>query len=399
MYLLEFLDGGLLQLSWWQLILAALILTHITIASVTVFLHRSQAHRALDLHPAVAMFFRVWLWLTTGMLTKEWVSIHRKHHAKCETVEDPHSPQTRGLNAVLWTGSELYMEEAKNAETLARYGHGTPNDWIERNVFSRFTWQGVGLMVGVDLILFGAAGLAIWGVQMLWIPFHAAGVINGIGHFWGYRNYDTADVSNNIVPWGIWIGGEELHNNHHTYPTSAKFSSKWYEFDLGWVYVRALQTLGLAKVLRVAPKARVAEPKRLIDLETVQAVIANRYDLLAKYARSLKVAHREELQRLRLSGDEHARFVRLKRVLRKGDVSKLAAAEQHSLSDFMKQSGVMKTLVEMRTELLATWERSSASREQTLQHLQDWIHRAEASGIHALQEAALRMRSYRPVSA
>ena len=399
MYLLEFLDGGLLQLSWWQLILAALILTHITIASVTIFLHRSQAHRALDLHPAAAMFFRVWLWLTTGMLTKEWVSIHRKHHAKCETVEDPHSPQTRGLNAVLWTGSELYMEEAKNAETLARYGHGTPNDWIERNVFSRFTWQGVGLMVGVDLILFGAAGLAIWGVQMLWIPFHAAGVINGIGHFWGYRNYDTADVSNNIVPWGIWIGGEELHNNHHTYPTSAKFSNKWYEFDLGWVYVRALQALGLAKVLRVAPKARVAEPKRLIDLETVQAVIANRYDLLAKYARSLKVAHREELQRLRLSGDEHARFARLKRVLRKGDVSKLAAAEQHSLSDFMKQSGVMKTLVEMRTELLATWERSSASREQTLQHLQDWIHRAEASGIHALQEAALRMRSYRPVSA
>ncbi len=399
MYLLEFLDGGLLQLSWWQLILAALILTHITIASVTIFLHRSQAHRALDLHPAMAMFFRVWLWLTTGMLTKEWVSIHRKHHAKCETVDDPHSPQTRGLKAVLWTGSELYMEEAKNAETLARYGQGTPNDWIERNVFSRFTWQGVGLMVGVDLILFGAAGLAIWGVQMLWIPFHAAGVINGIGHWWGYRNYDTADVSNNIVPWGIWIGGEELHNNHHTYPTSAKFSNKWYEFDLGWVYVRALQALGFAKVLRVAPKARVAEPKRLIDLETVQAVIANRYDLLAKYARSLKVAHREELQRLRLSRDEHARFARLKRVLRKGDVSKLAAAEQHSLSDFMKQSGVMKTLVEMRTELLATWERSSASREQTLQHLQDWIHRAEASGIHALQEAALRMRSYRPVSA
>jgi len=398
MYLLEFLDGGLLQLSWWQLILAALVLTHITIASVTIFLHRSQAHRALDLHPAAAMFFRVWLWLTTGMLTKEWVSIHRKHHARVETAEDPHSPQTRGIKAVLLTGSELYMEEAKNADTLARYGTGTPDDWIERNVFSRFTWQGVGLMVGADLILFGFAGLAIWGVQMLWIPLHAAGVINGIGHWWGYRNYDSPDASTNIVPWGIWIGGEELHNNHHTYPTSAKFSTKWHEFDIGWIYIRGLQALGLAKVLRVAPKPHVAEPKRSIDLETLQAVISNRYDLLAKYARSLKRAHRDELQKLGLSGDEHARFARLKRVLRNGDVSKLPAAEQHSLSDMMKRSGVMKTLVEMRSELLATWERSSASREQMLVHLQDWIHRAEASGIHALQEAAIRMRSYRMVT-
>ena len=399
MYLLEFLDGGLLQLTWWQLILAALVLTHVTIASVTIFLHRSQAHRALDLHPAAAMFFRVWLWLTTGMLTKEWVSIHRKHHARVETAEDPHSPQTRGIKAVLLTGSELYMEEAKNADTLVRYGTGTPDDWIERNIFARFTWQGVGLMVGADLILFGFAGLAIWGVQMLWIPFHAAGVINGIGHWWGYRNYDSPDASNNIVPWGIWIGGEELHNNHHTYPTSAKFSIKWHEFDIGWVYIRGLQALGLAKVLRVAPKPHVAEPKRSIDLETLQAVISNRYDLLAKYARSLKLAHRDELQKLGLSGDEHARFARLKRVLRNGDVSKLPAAEQHSLSDMMKRSGVMKTLVEMRTELLATWERSSASREQMLAHLQDWIHRAEASGIHALQEAAIRMRSYRTVTA
>lgn len=399
MYLLEFLDGGLLQFNWWQLILVALVLTHITIASVTIFLHRSQAHRALDLHPAAAMFFRVWLWLTTGMLTKEWVSIHRKHHARVETAEDPHSPQTRGIKTVLLTGSELYMEEAKNADTLARYGTGTPDDWIERNVFSRFTWQGVGLMVGIDLILFGFAGLAIWGVQMLWIPLHAAGVINGIGHWWGYRNYDSPDASTNIVPWGIWIGGEELHNNHHTYPTSAKFSTKWHEFDIGWVYIRGLQALGLAKVLRVAPKPHVAEPKRSIDLETLQAVISNRYDLLAKYARSLKLAHRDELQKLGLSGDEHARFARLKRVLRNGDVSKLPAAEQHSLSDMMKRSGVMKTLVEMRSELLATWERSSASREQMLVHLQDWIHRAEASGIHALQEAAIRMRSYRMVTA
>ncbi len=216
MYFLEFLDGGVLGLNGWQLVVAALVLTHITIAAVTIFLHRSQAHRALDLHPSVAHFFRAWLWLTTGMQTREWVAIHRKHHAKCETPEDPHSPQTRGLRKVLWQGAELYMEEAANRETLDRYGHGTPNDWLERNVYSRFTWHGCGLMLGADLILFGAAGIAVCAVQMIWIPFFAAGVINGIGHFWGYRNYDSPDAATNIVPWGILIGGEELHNNHHS---------------------------------------------------------------------------------------------------------------------------------------------------------------------------------------
>ncbi|MGZ8254695.1 MAG: DesA family fatty acid desaturase [Burkholderiaceae bacterium] len=397
MYLLDFLDGGLLNLSWWQLIVATLLLTHVTIAAVTIFLHRSQAHRALDLHPAVMMFFRAWLWLTTGMQTKEWVSIHRKHHAKCETVEDPHSPQTRGLKTVLWSGAELYIAEARNAETLSRYGHGTPDDWMERNVFSRYVWQGLGLMLGADLILFGAAGLSVWAIQMIWIPFHAAGIINGIGHFWGYRNYDAPDASTNISPWGIWIGGEELHNNHHTYPTSAKLSNKWFEFDIGWLYIRTLETVGLAKVLRVAPTPRVAEPKSAVDAETLQALIANRYDILAKYAGSLTRTLREELRKM--NTDDRARYARLKRWLRKGDVTQLPAAEQRSLSDLMAQSRAMKTLVEMRTELLATWNKSSASREQMLAHLQDWVARAEASGIQALEDAALRIRSYRPAVA
>jgi stearoyl-CoA desaturase (delta-9 desaturase) len=334
------------------------------------------------------------------MQTKEWVSIHRKHHAKCETSEDPHSPQTRGLKTVLWSGAELYMAEAQNRETLSRYGHGTPDDWIERNVFSRYVWQGCGLMLGADLVLFGAAGLAVWAVQMIWIPFHAAGVINGIGHFWGYRNYDAPDASTNIAPWGIWIGGEELHNNHHTYPTSAKLSSKWYEFDLGWTYIRLLQSVGLARVLRLAPQPQVAEPKRAVDGETLQALIANRYDLLAKYARSLKQAYREEIAKLSdLSAEQRARYAGLKRWLRKGDVTALPAAEQHSLAELMARSRVMKTLVEMRTELLSTWGKSSASREQMLAHLQDWIARAEASGIRALQDTALRIRSYRPALA
>ncbi|MFZ5540085.1 MAG: DesA family fatty acid desaturase [Pseudomonadota bacterium] len=399
MYLFEFLDGGLLGLGGWQVVLATLALTHVTIASVTIFLHRSQAHRGLDLHPIAAHFFRFWLWLTTGMQTKEWVAIHRKHHAKCETNDDPHSPQTRGLKTVMWQGAELYMAEAKNRETLAKYGHGTPNDWVERNVYSRFTWQGVGIMLGIDLALFGAAGIAVWAVQMMWIPFFAAGVINGLGHFWGYRNYDAPDASTNISPWGILIGGEELHNNHHTFPTSAKLSSKWYEFDLGWLYIRILETLGLAKVLRVAPVPKVAEPKRVVDLETLQAVINNRYDLLARYARDLRRAYADELRRMRLSAAERSRFAAVKRWLRKSDVAVLPEPQRQTLTEVLAHSRVLKTLVDMRAELKAIWERSSASRDQMLAHLQDWIARAEASGIRALQDVALRIRSYAPAAA
>jgi stearoyl-CoA desaturase (delta-9 desaturase) len=325
------------------------------------------------------------------------VSIHRKHHAKCETAEDPHSPQTRGLNKVLWEGAELYMAESQNAETLAKYSHGTPNDWAERNVYSRFTWHGCGVMLGLDLILFGAAGLAVWGVQMMWIPFLAAGVINGIGHFWGYRNFDAPDASTNIVPWGILIGGEELHNNHHTYPTSAKLSSKWYEFDIGWLYIRLMQSAGLARVLRLAPVPKVAEPKPLVDLDTLQAVVANRYDLLARYARELRRAHKAELDRLPVKQRE--RLSPLRRWLRKGDVNALPREAREMLAELLAQSRRMKTLVEMRAELAQTWSRSSGSREQMLAHLQDWIARAEASGNQTLQALALRIRSYAPTRA
>ncbi|MFN7573287.1 MAG: acyl-CoA desaturase [Betaproteobacteria bacterium] len=396
MYLLEFLDGGLLNSTWWQVVLAMLAMTQITIAAVTIYLHRCQAHRALDLHPAVAHFFRFWLWLTTGMQTKEWASIHRKHHAKCETPEDPHSPQTRGINTVLWQGAELYIAESNNAETLARYGHGTPDDWLERNVYSRFSWQGVGIMVGIDMILFGWAGLAVWAVQMMWIPFHAAGIINGIGHYWGYRNFDSPDASTNISPLGLWIGGEELHNNHHTYATSAKFSVKWYEFDLGWGYIRILSALGLAKVLRRAPVPKIAEPRN-VDAQTLQAVITNRYDILARYARGVRRTLRAELRALPAA--ERSRFAALKRWLRKEDVSALPPAEQQTLRDLLAHSRALKTLVEMRAELAAVWGKSSASREQMLAQLEQWIAKAEASGNEALQRIALRMRSYAPVRA
>jgi len=386
--------SGVFDLPWWGLVLVALGLTHVTIAAVTIFLHRHQAHRALDLHPVVSHFFRFWLWLTTGMVTKEWAAIHRKHHAKCETAEDPHSPQIYGINRVLWAGVFLYVKESHNPETMERYGHGTPDDWMERNVYSRYAVLGLVLMGLVDVVLFGALpGMLILLTQIVWIPFWAAGVINGIGHYWGYRNYGSADASTNIVPWGILIGGEELHNNHHAFATSAKLSTKWYEFDLGWLYIRVLDVLGLARVKKVAPKPVFATPKPAADIDTLHAVIANRYDVLARYAKSLKSAYAQEVDRLKHWAPQDAEVLKsLKRALLRGQ--ELAEAERARLAEALKHSRVLATVVAMRNELVALWERSSASKEQLLRQLQDWCHRAETSGIQQLMEFSQRLRSY-----
>ncbi len=292
---IDWLANGLWNLSWWQIVLYTLATTHITIASVTIFLHRAQAHRAMDLHPIPSHFFRFWLWLTTGMVTKEWVAIHRKHHAKCETVDDPHSPQTRGIETVLWRGAELYRAEAKNPETIAKFGHGTPDDWIERNLYTRYSWEGVGLMLILNVALFGVAGLSVWAVQMAWIPITAAGIINGIGHYWGYRNFEAPDASTNVSPWGLIIGGEELHNNHHTYPTAAKFSVKKYEFDIGWIYISLMSKIGWATVKKVPPKLQLGAVKPVADEKTLEALIANRYEVMAGYAREMRRVCKAEL--------------------------------------------------------------------------------------------------------
>ncbi|TMS56604.1 acyl-CoA desaturase [Imbroritus primus] len=392
--MLNWMANGLLDWSWWQILIYTLVMTHITILGVTIYLHRCQAHRALDLHPIPAHFFRAWLWLTTGMVTKEWASIHRKHHAKCETEDDPHSPQTRGIRKVLLEGAELYREEAKNAETLAKFGHGTPDDWVERNVYSRFGWQGVGLMLIVDVALFGVIGLTVWAVQMLWIPIHAAGVINGIGHYWGYRNYDCEDASTNVLPWGIIIGGEELHNNHHTYATSAKFSIKWYEFDIGWGYIRGLEMLGLAKVKKLPPKAKLLADKRAVDHNTLEAIIANRYDVMARYTKALKTVYRDELSKLKEAKVVEYRALKPARKWFHRDEAKLAPPQREQLSQIVSHSKALETFIEMRRELAAIWGRSNLTREQLLQKLQAWCHRAEASGIHALQEFSFRLRRY-----
>jgi stearoyl-CoA desaturase (delta-9 desaturase) len=346
------LFSGVFDLPWWGCVAVALVFTHITIVAVTVFLHRHQAHRALELHSAASHFFRFWLWLTTGMRTREWAAVHRKHHAKCETAEDPHSPKMLGINRVLWGGVFLYVKEAANPDTLERYGQGTPDDWLERNLYSKYALLGLTLMGVTDVILFGISpGVLIFITQIAWIPFWAAGVINGVGHYFGYRNCSTEDLSTNIVPWGVLIGGEELHNNHHAFVLSAKLSNKWYEFDIGWMYIRILEALRLATVKRLAPVPRFIAAKPIADLQTLRAVIENRYHVLAHFAKSLQ----------RVRADEGL---------------------------------AVQTMNAMRGELASLWERSTATREQLINRLRDWCRRAEASGIGPLVEFSRQLRRY-----
>ncbi|OOG41024.1 acyl-CoA desaturase [Polaromonas sp. A23] len=391
---LDWLAHGLVAASWWQIVLYALVTTHITIASVTIYLHRHQAHRAMDLHAIPSHFFRFWLWLGTGQVTKEWVSIHRKHHAKCETAEDPHSPQAFGIKKVFWEGAELYRAESKNKETMVKYGHGTPNDWIERNVYTRYSWQGVGLMMIIDLTLFGAAGLAVWAVQMAWIPVTAAGIINGIGHYWGYRNFEAPDASTNISPWGIMIGGEELHNNHHTYPTSAKFSVKPYEFDIGWIYIRAMEKVGLATVKKVPPKLQLGNIQPVADEKTLEALIAHRYEVMAGFARELRRAGKAEIEALKARKADISVLKAANRWLHRDD-DKVPATAKPQIAQARAEHPVLDKMVTMREELRQLWLSTSASREQLATDLQAWCHRAEESGIAALQEFSMKLRAAR----
>lgn len=400
-YIINFLAGGFLHLSWWQVAVVALVLTHITIISVTVFLHRSQAHRGLELHPAVMHFFRFWLWLTTGMVTKEWVAIHRKHHARCEREGDPHSPVVFGLGMVFFRGAELYRQEAKNEDTLKRFGHGTPDDWMERNVYTRFSLYGILTMLAIDVALFGVLGLTVWAVQMAWIPFWAAGVVNGLGHAIGYRNFASPDTSTNVSPWGIIIGGEELHNNHHAYGTSAKFSSKWYEFDLGWCYIQVLRFFGLAKVKKIAPKLKLepASTQSTVDLKTLQGVITHRYEVLARYTDLLKKAASDELSKvrhMRKAGSADCQFTQLSRAkdwLASSDDT-LEPAQRLELENMLAENKKLSTLVQMRRDLVGLWESSSSSSEQLLADLQAWCQQAQQSGIESLEQFANRLRRY-----
>jgi len=395
--LVNWLANGLLDFSWWQIVLYTLVTTHITIVGVTIFLHRHQAHRALDLHAIPSHFFRLWLWLGTGMVTKEFVAVHRKHHAKCETEEDPHSPQTRGIKKLLLEGTELYRTESKNTETVSRYGHGTPNDWIERNLYTRFSWQGVGIMMVINLALFGAVGLTVWAVQMAWIPVMATGVINGIGHYWGYRNFESPDCSRNVSIIGFLIGGEELHNNHHTYPTSARFSVKPYEFDVGWFYISLMEKIGWAKVKKTPPKLQLGAIRPVADEKTLEALIANRYEVMAGYARGMRETCKNELVTMKIKGEAaSANLVVMKAAKRwlHRDADKVPAGAIGQLAQARAANPVLDKMVVMREELRQMWLNTSHSREQLTSDLQVWCRRAEESGIAALQEFSVRLRAF-----
>jgi len=385
---LDFLYG-VLNLDFWGYVLVAFVMVQFTFMAVTLYLHRDATHRSLDLHPALRHVFRFWLWMSSGILTREWVAVHRKHHARCETPDDPHSPVIFGLKKVLLEGAELYRAQARNPETIQKFGRGTPDDWIERNVYARYRNLGIVLMVIVDLLLFGVPGVIIVAVQMLANPLMAAGVINGIGHYYGYRNFECPDAARNIVPWGLLVAGEELHNNHHAFPSSAKFSIRRWEFDIGWVYIRTFQALGLAKVLRVAPEPARVEPRKHVDLETVRAVIVNRMHVLREYTRNVTLpVFRDQLQEAR-SGVTR----RMKKLLVREPVL-LDASAQSRLKEVLAQNQALKTVHEYRERLRVLWSGANMSNEKLLQHLRDWIAQAEASGVKSLQDFAASLRGY-----
>lgn len=389
---MNLLENGVLNLSTLGIIIAILGLTHITIASVTIFLHRHQSHHSLSLHPLVSHFFRFWLWLTTGMVTRQWVAIHRKHHAKCETQDDPHSPQIVGIKKVLLEGSELYRKEANNQETLEKYGKGTPDDWLERNIYSRFPFLGIVLMLFTDVLLFGVIGITVFAIQMLWIPIFAAGVINGIGHFWGYRNFEPADASRNIVPWGVLIGGEELHNNHHAYPSSARLSNKWWEFDLGWFYIRLLKLLGLARIKKTSPRIKFKTDKKVIDVETVRAIIHNRFHIVKLYGRKVI---RPVLRKERQLANNYCRalYRRARKLMTREDI-KLDSNALATIKEATSQSQALATVYEFKQRLKELWVNTAQNHAKRVQRLQNWCVEAEQTGIDVLQDFANYLRGY-----
>ena len=386
------LTEGLLNFSILSYFGITLLLTHITIVSVTIFLHRYQSHNALTLHPLISHFFRFWLWLTTGMVTKEWVAVHRKHHAKCETEEDPHSPKFKGIHKVLFKGVTLYRNEARSVETLKRYGHKTPDDWLEHNLYSRFPFAGIVLMALLDVLFFGAIGISIFAVQMLWIPLFAAGVINGVGHYWGYRNFETQDASTNILPWGILIGGEELHNNHHAHSTSAKLSSKWWEFDIGWMYIRLLEFFNFAKVKRIAPKVRIVNDKQVVDMDTVRAVLSNRFHILKIYGRKVIYPALKESS-FHTNKNEQKLFKLAHKLMIREDIRIEDMAKQ-KLDKVLQCNNTLATIFQFKQQLIEIWAHASHKNTNRVQSLQSWCNEAEQTGINALQEFATFLRSY-----
>jgi stearoyl-CoA desaturase (Delta-9 desaturase) len=390
---------GVLNLSFWGYVLATVVLTQITIASVTIFLHRYQTHRALTLHPIISHFFRFWLWMTTGMVTAEWVAIHRKHHATTDVEGDPHSPVVLGIKKVFWEGAELYRMASKDKELVAKYSHGTPNDWIERNLYSRFSSKGILLMLAIDLFLFGIPGVSIWAIQMMWIPVWAAGVVNGIGHFWGYRNFECEDAATNVFPWGFWIGGEELHNNHHTFASSAKFSIKWWEFDIGWMYIRMLSFLGLANVKKLPPQLAIKEGKLNVDLDTVKAVIGNRFQIMVHYYNGVVRPMLRQVKRTHVKNRHDKKLIQRAGVLLRRQEGLLSPGANTHLNALLERYEQLRIVYSYRQSLQNVWLKTATSQKELIEALQQWCKQAEESGLEVLRLFALQLKGYVPTNA
>ena len=383
---------GVLNLSAWGYVIVTLVMLQITMMAVTLYLHRDQAHRAIDLHPVLRHFFRFWIWCTSGMLTREWVAVHRKHHAYCETKGDPHSPQIYGLKKVLFEGAELYQVEKDNRETVEKFGRGAPDDWLEKNIYLRVPFGGILLLVITELLFFGVPGIIIIAIQMSSMPLFAAGIINGLGHHSGYRNFECDDASTNLVPWAFLIGGEELHNNHHAFPTSAKFSVRRWEFDIGWLYITIFSSLGLAKVNKVAPRPVMQEkPDSSIDIDNLRAIIINRMHVLRDYTKQVTVPVFKKEKALAVGNKA---FHRAKKLLVRRPML-LDENAKLRLGKLLEHNDALQTVHEFREKLSELWCGANVSNDRLLAQLKEWCAEAEASGIKVLEDFAERLRSYR----
>lgn len=387
---------GVLNLSFWGYVLATVVLTQFTIASVTIYLHRHQTHRALTLHPFISHIFRFWLWMTTGMVTGEWVAIHRKHHATTDVEGDPHSPIVLGIKKVFWEGAELYRKASKDKDMIDKYSHGTPDDWMERNVYKRFSSKGIFLMLLIDVLLFGIPGVSIWAIQMMWIPVWAAGVVNGIGHFWGYRNFECPDAATNVSPWGFWIGGEELHNNHHTFASSAKFSVKWWEFDIGWMYICCLSFLGLAKVKKLPPKLAREEGKLQVDLDTVKAVIGNRFQVMSDYYNRVVCPILQHVKHTNIENKGDKKLFQRAGVLLRRQESLLSHRSKTHLQVLLERYEQLRMVYTYRQSLQNVWLKTATSQKELVEALQQWCKQAEESGLDVLHQFAQQLKGYVP---
>lgn len=393
MSILNFLETGFLNLSIGQIIITLLIVTQITILAVTLYLHREQTHKGVEFHPVIQHFFRFWLWMTTGMQTKDWVAVHRKHHAHCETATDPHSPHHHGINKILGHGVELYTVERNKQETLDKYGKGTPNDWLEKNIYQGLPLLGIAIMFVIDLLLFGAIGITFWAIQVVWIPFFAAGVINGLGHWSGYRNYSTSDKSTNLTRIGFFIGGEELHNNHHAFPSSCMFSHKRGEFDIGWQVIKLLKLFKLAEIKKTVPELVEETDTPSMDIETTKALLTHKVNLLQMYVKdvvkpSLKEEYKLQTRKLRKTGKKMLNSMSL-------DWRFLDDESREAFKAYLKTAPSIETLIEFRDELKTIWETNWKTSEQMIEALKEWCQRAEQSGVETLENFSRRLQTYK----